>query len=499
MDNKIENKVMYEIKKCIDDKQNFLLSGGAGSGKTYTLVKTIEYIREKHPLSGIACITFTEAATDEIKNRMPFENIRVSTIHKFLWSMIKNYQKPLRETILALIEQENNKEKTGIKFNGKIKEEDGTENTIDFEELKSRWTKKPPKIEYKEYTRIYKGIFSHDDLLKIAEYMFNKYPLLCKITCDKFKYILVDEYQDTSPKVINIFLESISKLDENHKACVGFYGDKMQAIYDDSQNGKGVGNIDKYLTNSRGCVKEILKKDNYRCSIKVIKLINKIRNDNIKQEPAHRDKNDNIDNKQGNVKFLYSNTEIDYDNLIEHCVFQNWDFSNSLETKVLFLTHRVAAKHSNFIEILDSYKEPLVDENGEFETYKKDSGENKKGDRKFKDRKDRLIKEEYLDTLAKHMLKIGEILYDFENKNYNKIIRIIKDNGGKINSHQDKVNIYNILSDYIKENSEKTIENVIDDFNENKILMNILLVRKNCLVKIMLNVSQQSIANNFFR
>ena len=39
---------LEEIKKCIENNNNFLLSGGAGSGKTYSLVQTINLIKEKY-------------------------------------------------------------------------------------------------------------------------------------------------------------------------------------------------------------------------------------------------------------------------------------------------------------------------------------------------------------------------------------------------------------------------------------------------------------------
>lgn len=38
---------LEEIKKCIENNRNFLLSGGAGSGKTYSLVQTINLMQEE--------------------------------------------------------------------------------------------------------------------------------------------------------------------------------------------------------------------------------------------------------------------------------------------------------------------------------------------------------------------------------------------------------------------------------------------------------------------
>ena len=49
--------VIDDIKKHIDNGNNFLLSGGAGSGKTYTLMQVLDLIHEKNPVANIACIT----------------------------------------------------------------------------------------------------------------------------------------------------------------------------------------------------------------------------------------------------------------------------------------------------------------------------------------------------------------------------------------------------------------------------------------------------------
>ena len=39
---------LKNIQECIENNNNFLLSGGAGSGKTYSLVQTINFIKENY-------------------------------------------------------------------------------------------------------------------------------------------------------------------------------------------------------------------------------------------------------------------------------------------------------------------------------------------------------------------------------------------------------------------------------------------------------------------
>ena len=110
--------VIDDIKKHIDNGNNFLLSGGAGSGKTYTLMQVLDLIHEKNPVANIACITYTNVAVDEIKSRSPYENLRVSTIHDFLWDVIKSYQPNIKKSLAYLITLYSTDNKAGIKYDG---------------------------------------------------------------------------------------------------------------------------------------------------------------------------------------------------------------------------------------------------------------------------------------------------------------------------------------------------------------------------------------------
>lgn len=192
--------IMEQIIECLDNKNNFLLSGGAGSGKTYTLIQTLNYVFNKNNNVSVACITYTNVAADEIKERSPFSNLFVATIHDFLWEEIKDYQKNLKESLINLLQNGE------ISYSGEIEI-----SNIIFD-----------KIVYKNYRKIENGVISHDDLLKIANYMFSKYPLLSKILCDKFDYIFIDEYQDTQKSVIEIFLSHITNIAKD-KLGIGFW------------------------------------------------------------------------------------------------------------------------------------------------------------------------------------------------------------------------------------------------------------------------------------
>ena len=101
LDNHVDDHVDVEIQECLssDPPKSFFMFAGAGSGKTRSLINTLEYLdKEKgHYLAErgkqIAVITYTNAACDEIGRRLQYKPIfMVSTIHSFLWEMIKNFQ-----------------------------------------------------------------------------------------------------------------------------------------------------------------------------------------------------------------------------------------------------------------------------------------------------------------------------------------------------------------------------------------------------------------------
>ncbi|QZY53898.1 AAA family ATPase [Crassaminicella profunda] len=101
-----EARLELEVEKVfehIKNGENFLLSGGAGSGKTYSLVQVIKETIRQHPTDQIACMTYTNAAVKEIEERVNHKNLRVSTIHDFLWDNIKRFQKELKKSLLILI------------------------------------------------------------------------------------------------------------------------------------------------------------------------------------------------------------------------------------------------------------------------------------------------------------------------------------------------------------------------------------------------------------
>jgi DNA helicase II / ATP-dependent DNA helicase PcrA len=345
-----------QIRQHILNKKNFLLSGGAGSGKTYTLMQVLDYVFEQNKNVKVACITYTNVAVNEIKERSPYSNLTVSTIHEFLWSQIKNYQKDLKKALIALIECR------AINYSGEV--------TLSLDFFNDK------KIEYQEYKKLENAIVSHDDIIKLAHYMFEHYLMLNSIVKDKFDFIFVDEYQDTQKEVTDIFLNFMQQ--GERKSILGFFGDSMQSIYD-----KRVENIDEYIT--QGVVERVVKADNRRCSTEVIRLINQIRNDGIVQEPANN-------NQVGSIRFLYSSSEMSVYDIKQNIIFENWNFSDTKNTKELYLTHKLIANEQGFRSLLDVFSNDDV----------------------TSDKPNKLIS---------HLLRVEELIFLYENGFFNEFIR----------------------------------------------------------------------------
>lgn len=335
---------VQEIFACVDANRNFLLSGGAGSGKTHSLIQVIKQVINENPTSRLACITFTNAAVKQIEERIEHTNLNVSTIHDFLWSNIKHFQKELKMCLVALANDP-------LLVKIKITELNPVPDNF-FDDCEKG-------IQYKEYLKLSKGIISHDELLIVAEYLFEKYPKLCDIVKDKFSFIFIDEYQDTDKAVVAILLDHFKQ--STKRNIVGFFGDAMQSIYDGS-----IANLDDYKGTGVDQVKEIKKEQNRRNPRTIIELANRLRTDEITQTPSTDRNAPNMtaggEIKEGVLKFIYS-ANPDIQKVREYLTTNlGWDFSDSEGTKELNLTHNLIADKAGFRTLMDIYdKERILD------------------------------------------------------------------------------------------------------------------------------------------
>lgn len=341
MDTLTLEKEVLEALQCIKNGENFILEGGAGSGKTYSLISLINALTEELPDIKIVCITYTNNAVAEILSRIENENIWVSTIHEFIWSLIRKYQNEIKNILVELINDDNEK-------NFK-KPKDFSEDLISKEYFENLY------VDYDEYYSVTPNEenrvkISHNHILIVAEKMFEKYKKIADILKDIADCIFVDEYQDTSPLVADILLKHLEQSDK--KNVIGFFGDSMQSIYDD-----GVGNLNQYnLT-------KIVKTQNRRNPRVVIEVANKFRDDDIEQRPSEDINAPNMENgtiREGSIKFLYGTEINDFISVKGKNIFESWDFSDGKQTKELRLTHKYNSEMTGFKDLYDLYNADLI-------------------------------------------------------------------------------------------------------------------------------------------
>ncbi|OLO10435.1 DNA/RNA helicase [Chromohalobacter japonicus] len=317
------------ILGLVRSKNCFLLSGGAGSGKTYTLVETIRALTQLEPSSRIACITYTNAAADEIRDRAGARGLWVSTIHDFMWENIKRHQTELKQVLRELIQSDDPTLSRFTISGADLTREDIINDLVD-------------EIKYREYVKIKDGIISHDEVLILASRMFERYPKLCRIVGDLHNHIFVDEYQDTSPLVVKILLDSVRSAASS--CVIGFFGDAMQAIYPGT-----VGSLHDRVETKE--ITEIKKEQNRRNPQLVIDLANQIRTDGIEQHPSDDPAAPNMfcgSVCKGVIRFMYSSSA-SIEKVREKL---SWEVEGSKE---LNLTHNLIASQAGFGKLMEAY------------------------------------------------------------------------------------------------------------------------------------------------
>ncbi|CAA0170167.1 DNA and RNA helicase family protein [Tenacibaculum maritimum] len=472
--------VVDKINDCISKDQNFVLQGGAGSGKTETLKQVLEHISENYPGKKVVCITHTNLAVDEIVSRVGNE-YTISTIHSFLNSFIKNYKRNIHQVIFEIFKIEKIERKDITEY--KDEKEQKAEEHKNYKKIYEKYANKiytvkgegiAKVIGKREYEKSPEGYneelnsnidvlnelilkqinetdynivgyndtrfdslkdltFGHDSLISIALLLFQRYPLLSKILQDKYDFILIDEYQDTHGDIIEILLELLPK---DSKTIVGLFGDSMQGIYED-----GIGDVEKYIADER--LIKIEKEDNYRCSEQVVKFINTLRNDGLEQEVEFKTKNgvlETIEDRQGEVKFYYAV----YNDPKPHVRSAQEDKEKYLDT-LKSLINKVEEKHPNFKKLMLTNKS-ISQEIGFENLYSVCNN-------RYSDVKDEI--EKCLTRIQ--LLDLIELAMAYENKNYNLILTKIKKSGFELKTIADKKRVSEIL-DGIKTSSKGAIE-----------------------------------------
>lgn len=103
-----------KLRTILDDDTStgFVMVSGAGSGKTTSIIKALDHLRQtrgsylRQRAKKIACITYTEVAVNEIWGDVGNDPLfHVSTIHSFLWAALKPFQEDIANWVDRRIDQ----------------------------------------------------------------------------------------------------------------------------------------------------------------------------------------------------------------------------------------------------------------------------------------------------------------------------------------------------------------------------------------------------------
>ena len=185
----------------------------------------------------MAVITFTNAATNEIVNRLDYSPIfHVSTIHSFVWNVIQYYQTDIRKLYCQHIQEDIGE--LGAKLDkAKNKTAKTYLSNIEKLELKKEQLEKTKAIEKFVYnpngSNPEHNALKHAEVIRIAAQMIMESPMLQRVIAQQYPILLIDESQDTKKELIDAFFEIQKNFGDIF--TLGLLGDQKQRIYADGK------------------------------------------------------------------------------------------------------------------------------------------------------------------------------------------------------------------------------------------------------------------------
>ena len=304
-----------------------LILAGAGSGKTKVLTTKVAYLIEEKNISPyeILAITFTNKAAKEMKDRLSLligdisRNIQVSTFHSFGLRLLRDNCNVLgydRNFVIMDSDDSLTVVKKILKdmdYDPKVYNPRAIRNKISSCKNEMIMPRDYEKYAVSEYEKVVLKVYEKyeeklrrnnsvdfDDLLILPIRLFNENKDILEKYQDRFKYVLIDEYQDTN-EAQYILTKLISSKYRNI-TCVG---DDSQSIYSfRGANYKNILNFEKDYKDA----KTILLEQNYRST----KTILNAANDVIRNNKARKDKNLWTANEEGEkIKYYRAYNERD--------------------------------------------------------------------------------------------------------------------------------------------------------------------------------------------
>ena len=298
-----------------------LVTAGAGSGKTRLLTHRIAYLIDSYGVSpfNILAITFTNKAANEMKERVAkmvagAENVWISTFHSMCAKILRRdieYLSPFTRDFSIYSDSDSDKvAKEVLSARGieddKIKKQlifhlsnwkNGNQTLEDYISThESEFDIRKIGLYMTDYQNFLKknNALDFDDLISKTIELFDKFPDVLSYYANRFKYILVDEFQDTNLKQY----ELVKMLASVHKNLF-VVGDEDQCIY--SWRGANLENLFK-LKNDFPDIKVYKLERNYRSTKEIIEVANRV----IKNNSSRFDKNMWTDKDGGKKPVLYN-------------------------------------------------------------------------------------------------------------------------------------------------------------------------------------------------
>ncbi|KHE93738.1 MAG: UvrD-helicase domain-containing protein [Candidatus Scalindua rubra] len=278
-----------------------LVIAGAGSGKTRVITRRVGYLVEKGiDPANILSITFTNKAANEMKERLgEFLNLRgmwISTFHAMCSRILRSEIEHLKFTrnfsiydsgdqakCIKDIMKELNLDTTHWRPSAVAASISNAKNELlsadEFAEYKSGYYNDVVSKIYTRYQQYLEAnnALDFDDLLFKVVHLFKNFPEVLEKYQEKFKYILIDEYQDT-----NHAQYAITQLLAQRYENICATGDPDQSIYGwRGANIRNILNFEKDYPET----KTVRLEQNYRSTKNILLVASEIINNNISRKP----------------------------------------------------------------------------------------------------------------------------------------------------------------------------------------------------------------------
>jgi DNA helicase-2/ATP-dependent DNA helicase PcrA len=293
------NPSQLEVVNCVDGA--VLVIAGAGSGKTRVIeYRVLNLIQKNIPPQSILLLTFTRRAANSMLSRAASHEPRAKlveggTFHSFAYSILKKHSRLIGFDNFSILDEDDSQEALGLaakklgvyEIDKKFPKKDTLKKIISMSINKERsiadvLEKEYPdfydyaslieriKNDYQRY-KIEKAYFDFDDLLIYLRILLTKNEPLREELSRKYRYIMIDEYQDTNkPQAAIAYL-----LGKDH-GNVMVVGDDAQSIY--GFRGATHENIMEFPKLFPGC-RMIKLEANYRSHQKILDVANAVLND----------------------------------------------------------------------------------------------------------------------------------------------------------------------------------------------------------------------------